>query len=78
MAEMTSGHRAGWSRLQRISLHHAREIYCGSPHSKNPRRIGVPAVIRENVDILGRGTEEEIKARIMWYLTFYPEVFSGS
>ena len=78
MQEMTHGHRAGWSRLQRVSLYHARELYCGSSHSKNPRRIGVPAVIRENVEILGRGSEEDVKARLMWYIAFYPDVFSGS
>jgi hypothetical protein len=78
MSEMTSGHRAGWSRLQRISLHHASILpvrKCGTGYR---RQIAVPEIIQDNVKILGRGTEEEIKARIMWYLEFYPSVFSGS
>jgi hypothetical protein len=76
--EMTAGHKAGWSRLQRVSLYHAAKLYSESVHAKNPRHVSVPEVIKENVEILGKGTEEEVKARIHWYITFYPEIFSGS
>ena len=75
---MTPNHLAGWRRLQEISLYHATEIYCSRVHSRHPRSVSVPAIIKENVDILGRGTEEDVKYRIYWYLTFYPSVFDAS
>jgi hypothetical protein len=53
-------------------------MYSDSVHSKNPRQIHVPEVIKANVDILGRGTEEEVKARIFWYVTFYPSIVNAS
>jgi hypothetical protein len=75
---MTSGHIAGWKRLQRVSLYHAAQLYSESRHARNPRYVGVPEVIRENVDILGRGTEEDVKYRLAWYVEFHPSVFSAS
>ncbi len=75
---MTHGHRAGWNRLQRVSLYHAATLYSDSRLSRNPRQVHVPEVIKENVDILGRGTENDVKARLMWYIAFYPNVFSAS
>ena len=75
---MTHGHKAGWSRLQRISIAHANAIgpqRCGTAYR---RQIAVPDVIRENVDVLGRGSENDVKARLMWYLTFHPEMYSAS
>ena len=75
---MTNEHKAGWNRLQRVSLYHAAKLYSESRHSRNPRQVGVPEVIKENVDILGHGTENDVKVRLMWYIEFYPNVFSAS
>jgi hypothetical protein len=75
---LTSGHAAGWRRLQRISCHHAAVIGPQRGWTVFHPCVYVPEVIRENVEILGRGTEEEIKARILWYVTFYPSIFSAS
>ena len=85
--EMTCGHRLAWSRLQRISIYHAgllyqsgsiKRQYCGRHRGQNLYQVSVPEVIRENVAILGRGTEEEVKYRLNWYVEFFPTVFSAS
>jgi len=78
---MTHGHIAAWRRLQRVSCDHAMALAGPKPFSSgrlNRRQIGVPEVIRENVDILGRGSEEEVKARLNWYVTFHPWIFGES
>jgi len=79
---MTNGHKAGWSRLQRISCYHATKLFTESRGfnrlTQRLKPIPVPEVIRENVEILGKGTEEDVKARIHWYITYYPDVFSES
>lgn len=73
---MTNGHKAAWQRLQRISCIHALALM--PKKFGRPRSIGVPQVIADNVAILGRGTEEEVKARNLWYLTFHPAIFKQS
>ncbi len=79
MTEMTRGHKAGWNRLQRISCYHAAELFGKAPQFYNRhRQIGVPETIRENVEILGRGTEEDIKDRIWWYCTFHPAIVNAT
>jgi hypothetical protein len=75
---MTPGHIAAWKRLQRVSLYHAAQLYSESRHSRNPRHVSVTEVIQENVGILGKGTEEDVKYRLMWYVQFFPSVFSAS
>lgn len=62
-----------WVRLQALSCCHSRRLY----QSRTNRWRGciVPAEIAENVDILGRGDEEELKARVLWYLDQEPAVF---
>jgi hypothetical protein len=49
----------------------------GGRYDRRGRRYGtsVPREIEENVEILGRGSEEEIKARVLWYVTFEPGIF---
>lgn len=81
---MTQGHAAGWRRLLAVSCAHAAELanikpsLMGGCGRLNRKQISVPEVIRGNVAILGRGTEEAIKARLMWYLTFHPAVCNVS
>ena len=67
-----------WSRLQTLSCAHAMELWrngIATDWSRVTRRVSVPEVIRENVEILGRGDDEEIKARVLWYITFHPGIF---
>lgn len=63
-----------WTRLQQTSINHALSI---GPR-KSWRQHVPPQDIRDNCDILGRGSEEEIKARLLWYLTYYPQHWVGS
>ena len=77
-AEMTHGAQLAWARLQRISCHHARQMFAETYGVHQPRRIYPPEVINENVEILGRGDEEELKHRMLWYVTFYPQVFTDA
>lgn len=73
-----------WSRLQALSCEHANRL------GKQPtfpliRSLGMryqsghnpPMVIVENIEILTRGDDEEMKSRVHWYITFYPEVFQA-
>ena len=71
------GLAAGWRRLQALSCAHAAMI--GPQYGAFGRRRYVmpPEVIKENCEILGLGDEERIKARIHWYLTYYPRVFDA-
>jgi hypothetical protein len=74
-----------WNRLQALSCEHALRIYVAG-------RKGVPAHIRrgycrpgtsvpgdiaENVDILGRGDDAELKARVLWYMDYFPDIFDA-
>lgn len=71
-----------WTRLQALSCAHNLELWlaAGKPRpirgSHIRRSIAVPEPIRDNVKILGRGDEEEIKSRVLWYLTFHGGLFS--
>lgn len=75
---------AGWNRLQAASIELAIQLHSGtcSCHAGAGRRKGghihVPEDVRENCKILGRGNEEEIKARIQWIAMYYPDVFNRS
>lgn len=40
-----------------------------------PKQHTPPPVIVENVGILNRGDDEEIKLRVHWYITFHPAIF---
>ncbi len=68
-----------WRRLQFISCRRSQAIgpqysmnYLGSRH----RQIDVPEEIVDNVKILGRADVSEIKGRLLWYLTYHPELFA--
>lgn len=52
-----------------------RVLRSASGKAHRARRIGVPDVIRENVEILGRADEAELKNRAYWYITFHPAIF---
>ncbi len=70
--------RAAWNRLQCLSCAHSALLWQkrGRQTSGYFRRsISVPDVIEENCRILGRGDESEIKYRVLWYLTYYPDLF---
>ncbi len=66
-----------WRRLQTLSCHHAAKI--GPVYGGTHRRpcVHVPEVIRENVEILGSGDEERIKARVLWYMDMHPMIFDA-
>ena len=71
-----------WIRLQRLSCEHALRIWidAGSPQPSRymrSRGLSVPETIQDNVKILGRANEEELKARVLWYVTFHPTVFDA-
>lgn len=72
--EIQPGMITPWQRLQATSISHANAL--GVKHFMG--RHTPPEVIRENCEILGRGNDEEIKARLMWYLTFCPKHWTGS
>lgn len=82
--ENSSTLAAGWNRLQAASIELAIHLHTGncSCHVGAGQRRGghihVPEDIKENCEILGRGNEEEIKARIQWIAMYYPEVFNRS
>lgn len=61
-----------WARLQAISCEHAARI-----GRIGMRQHHVPEVIKDNCEILGAGDEEAIKARVLWYITYHPEVFNA-
>jgi hypothetical protein len=65
-----------WNKLQCLSCEHSFRLWkTGSYRSKYHRGVTVPEDIQENVDILGRSNESEIKTRIFWYITFHPDIF---
>jgi len=67
-----------WTRLQCLSCTHALQLWCdGATQRKYIRGVSVPEVIDENVKILGRGDEAEIKHRVHWYITFHPAIFDS-
>ena len=72
-----------WRRLQHISCAHAiliqRDRYqAKGKYHKDRFGRGVPESIEDNVQILGRGDEEEIKGRLFWYQTYYPELWGNA
>lgn len=75
---------AAWNRLQCLSCEHSVRIYVARKHGASASRAraycrtgtSVPHDIADNVDILGRGNEEEIKARVLWYVQFFPDIFN--
>jgi hypothetical protein len=68
---------ACWHRLQALSCAHA--IQLGPQYGFGRRRQHTPPeVIRENCEILGNGSEEEIKHRVHWYITYYPGLFEAA
>lgn len=73
---MSDSCQMAWSRLQAISCCHANQI--GPRYNFGRKSISVPDVIKENCEILGRGDESEIKARVLWYVQFYPAVFTDA
>lgn len=72
-----------WSRLQALSCEHNNRLYASgvladlTPSGVRGKSINVNFEIEENVKILGRGDDEEIKARVLWYVTFQPAVFDA-
>jgi len=66
-----------WMRLQCLSCEHARRIGPQYIRTWPKRQVSVPETIQENVEILGRGDEVEIKSRVLWYITFHPQVFDA-
>jgi len=79
--------RFAWNRLQKLSILHSNKLYKDGGFGVYPfynkktktydQYVSPPEIIRDNCEILGRGNEEEIKARILWYLTFYPSIFDA-
>ena len=68
---------AGWSRLQAASIELG--IHLSKPYwTRYGWKVSVPDDVKENCEILGRGNEEEIKARIQWIAMYYPDVFNRS
>ena len=79
MGQMTETCAAGWVKLQNINLRLAAAIYQKSKRGygkRDSRTNRVPEVIAETCEILGRGDEEEIKNRIHWLRTYYPDSFN--
>jgi hypothetical protein len=78
---MNSTPTTAWSRLQALSCEHNARLFASgqlarmTPRGVRGKSINVNREIQENVDILGRGNEEEIKARVLWYVTFEPAIF---
>ena len=67
-----------WNRLQCLSCAHSLNLWrAGQTRRKYTRGVIVADDIRENVEILGRADDEEIKARVLWYLTFFPKLFDA-
>lgn len=73
-----AGSNSAWSRLQALSIEHAKKLGAQIGGSYRHRQHFPQEVIRENVEILGRGDDEEIKNRIHWYITFHPEIFDAT
>ena len=75
--QMTKTNSA-WNRLQCLSCEHSLSLWrSGATRRKYSRGVEVSEDIRDNVEILGRGNDEEIKARVLWYLTFHPGLFDA-
>jgi hypothetical protein len=69
-----------WRRLQHISCAHALVIGAHKSSGRFDRRgrryeIAVPEVIRENCEILGRGSDVDVKYRLLWYATYHPKLW---
>lgn len=73
-----TGLAAGWKKLQALSEAHALKLRADLSSGRfiGGRKVGiaVPEDIQENVEILGRGDEREIKNRIHWYSMYYPDL----
>ena len=73
-----------WSRLQALSIEHANRIGPGYA-SHMIRSLGrhyqrqhiPPQTIVDNCDILKRHDDEEMKARVLWYVAVHPDVFQA-
>jgi hypothetical protein len=70
-----AGLAAAWQRLQALSCAHASKLYTGCSLMRGHRRVSVPEVIEENVEILGSSDEGRIKARVLWYMDTHPAIF---
>jgi hypothetical protein len=69
---------SAWNRLQCLSCAHSLSLWrSGQTRRKYTRGVDVAEDIRDNVEILGRADDEEIKARVFWYLTFHPGLFDA-
>ena len=66
--EMTQSHAAGWVRFQRALCNIGRDAK-RYPYLLNSQRH------RDAVHILGRGTEEELKAEMMAWRADFPQLF---
>ncbi len=68
-----------WSRLQALSCAHNAKIGPQGGHwlHRTGRFVqrSVPFDIEENVKILARGDDAELKDRVHWYITFHPDIF---
>jgi hypothetical protein len=62
-----------WLRLQHVSCAHAASIGKVGMRQHHP-----PEVIIENCDILGRGTDTDVKARLHWYATYHPQFWADA
>jgi C-terminal processing protease CtpA/Prc len=79
MAGFTSvGHEAGWVKLHHINQRIANHIgvQLSLTVKRGKRQHIVPEVVAETCEILGRGTEEDIKNRIGWLRLYYPAQFN--
>jgi hypothetical protein len=66
--------KSAWSRLQALSCVHNAELYRAGK-TRRWRGVSVDPEIQTNVEILGRGVDDEIKARVLWYIDYEPAVF---
>lgn len=84
--QKTTQTETAWKRLSVISESRALELWRAGQYgigqycrkTGNRTSFSAPEEIKENVEILGRNEESELKARVMWYMTYHPKSWAAA
>ncbi len=80
--EMSIGHTAGWLKLHHINLRIGIALGPRLTYAMRRTKMGgysqhvPPQDVVDTCEILAKGSEEDIKARIHWCRMYYPNQFN--
>lgn len=66
-----------WNRLQKVAIEHGRRTMKPQKHGRR-RFVIPPEELSETCAILGRGDDEEMKARVIWYQNVLLSIWAAS